>query len=120
MKYYLVITPFFPENGSFRGPYILDQVKAIQRNSDYKVVVMKPEAFYSNIKDYEYDGVKVYRFRDYTIPSNMWPNKLCDWLTSKSLLAKIRTLGISIQDIAIVHGHVTKQGAYANGSTSWL
>jgi glycosyltransferase, group 1 family len=114
MRYYLVITPFFPENGSFRGPYILDQVKAIQRNSDYKVVVMKPAPFYSNAEDYEYDGVKVYRFRDYTIPSNMWPNKLCDWLTSKSLLAKIRTLGISIQDIAIAHGHVTKQGAYAN------
>ena len=114
MRYYLVITPFFPEHGSFRGPYILDQVKAIQRNSDYKVVVMKPAPFYSNAEDYEYDGVKVYRFRDYTIPSNMWPNKLCDWLTSKSLLAKIRTLGISIQDIAIAHGHVTKQGAYAN------
>lgn len=114
MKYYLIITPFFPEKASFRGPYILDQVKAIQRNSNYEIVVMKPMPFYSNIIDYEYDGISVYRFRDYTVPSNMWPNKLCDRLTSKSLLAKIKLLGIRLEDIEIVHGHVTKQGAYVN------
>ena len=113
-KYYIVITPFFPEKGSFRGPYILDQVKAILRNSDYKVVVMKPHPFYLKADDYEFDGIKVYRFKDYTIPSNMWPNKFCDWLTSHAMITKLRSIGVDINSVVIAHGHVTKQGAYAN------
>ena len=40
---YLEVTPFFPSPSSWRGAYILDQVKAIQRNSDYEVLVFKPE-----------------------------------------------------------------------------
>lgn len=114
MKYYIVVTPFFPEKESFRGPYILDQVKAIQRNSNYEVIVFKPTPFYRPLSDYVYDGIKVYRFKDYSVPSNMWPNKFCDWLTSQSLLRKIKSLEISLKDISIAHGHVTKQGAYTN------
>ena len=49
-KYYICITPFFPLENNWRGAYIFDQVKAIQRNSDYNVVVFKP----SN-KDGQYD-----------------------------------------------------------------
>lgn len=114
MKYYICITPFFPEIDSFRGPYILDQVRAIERNSDYKVIVMKPCPFWEMKGDYEYEGVKVYRFKDYTLPSNMWPNQLCDWLTARSLLRKLELIGVNINEVAVAHSHVTKQGAYAN------
>jgi len=64
--------------------------------------------------DYVYDDVIVYRFRDYTIPSNMWPNGLCDWLTSRALVAKLKAIGVKIENISVAHAHVTKQGAYAN------
>ena len=114
MKHYVVITPFFPEPDSFRGPYVLDQVKAIVRNSDYNVIVMKPCPILAMKGDYEYDGINVYRFKDYSIPSNMWPNGFNDILTSRSMVAKLKSIGVDINDIAIVHAHVTKQGAYAN------
>lgn len=114
MKYYICITPFFPEPNSFVGPYILDQVRAIERNSDYKVIVMKPCPVWAMRTDYEYEGLKVYRFKDYTAPSNIWPNRVCDWLTSRALLRKLKSLNIGINDIAVAHSHVTKQGAYAN------
>lgn len=113
-RYYVCITPFFPTPGSFRGPYVLDQVKAIERNSGYKVIVMKPCPIWSMEDDYVYDDVIVYRFRDYTIPSNMWPNGLCDWLTSRALVAKLKAIGVKIENISVAHAHVTKQGAYAN------
>ena len=41
-KYYIVVTPFFPTQESFRGPFIYDQVKALKKVSDYEVVVFKP------------------------------------------------------------------------------
>ena len=112
-KIYLVITPFFPEPDSFRGPYVLDQVKALQRVSDYYVVVMKPCVPWHKAEDYEIDGVKVYRFHQYTIPSNLLPNRVNDWISAQSLFRKLRGIGISINDIAVCHGHVTAFGAYA-------
>lgn len=114
MKYYICITPFYPEPNRFYGPYVEDQVKAIERNSEYKVIVMKPCPAWSMKEDYEYNGMQVYWFKDYTVPSNMWPNVLCDWLTSKALVKKLNSIGVEIDDIAVAHGHVTKQGAYAN------
>ena len=39
---YLVITPFFPTVESFRGPYVYDQVKVLERDGRYRVVVLKP------------------------------------------------------------------------------
>lgn len=39
---YLVVTPFFPSPDSWRGAYVYDQVMAIERNSDYKVLVFRP------------------------------------------------------------------------------
>ena len=33
---YVIITPFFPSQTSFRGSYLLDQAKAIKKISKYK------------------------------------------------------------------------------------
>jgi len=48
-KVYLQLTPFFPTPTRFQGPYIYDQVKAIERNSEYTVIVIKVHPFYRKI-----------------------------------------------------------------------
>lgn len=112
-KVYLVITPFFPEPNSFRGPYVLDQVKAIIRNSKLKVVVLKPySAFKKEEGDYTIDNIRVYRFKDYTLPSSLFYNKVCDWLSGLSLQRKLRTIGIDISNISYCHCHVNELGHY--------
>ena len=113
MKYYLCITPFFPEPDSFVGPYVLDQVRAIERNSDYKVVVIKPYSFLNKATDYEYGGVKVYRCKDFTLPSNMLPNNISDALTYRSVLNKVKSIGVNPNDIAVCHAHVAALGSSA-------
>lgn len=44
-RYYLCVTPFFPSPGNWRGAYVFDQVKAIERQSDYRVLVFVPCGF---------------------------------------------------------------------------
>ena len=51
MKYYLCATPFFPGPDNWRGSYVLDQVKAIARNSNYKVVVLATHTLYEKARD---------------------------------------------------------------------
>lgn len=113
MKYYVCITPFFPEPDSFIGPYVLDQVRAIERNSDYKVIVIKPYSFLSSGQDYVYEGTNVYRCKDYTVPSNMLPNNLSDNLTYRSILKKLKSIGVNPEDIAMYHAHVAALGSSA-------
>ena len=112
-KFYLVITPFFPEPGLFRGPFVLDQVKAIERNSDFKVIVMKPQTVGHKLEDYEYDGIKVYRFKDYTLPSNVWPCYFIDSMSERSMLKKLVSLQIDLNEIKTCHTHTTHLGHYA-------
>lgn len=111
-KVYLVVTPFFPEPGNFRGPYVLDQVKALQRVSDYRVVVIKPYPFWKKSLDYEIDGIKVYRCPSWSLPSNLWQNKLSDYLSSKSLKKKLNEIGVDLNDIGVCHTHVASLGFY--------
>ena len=112
-KVYLVVTPFFPEPDSFRGPYVLDQVNAIQRVHNYRVVVIKPYPFWEMSVDYEIDGIKVYRCPSWSLPSNIWQNKLSDYFSSMSLNAKLKEIGVNIRDIAVCHTHVASLGFYA-------
>lgn len=112
-KLYLVITPFFPTPSSFRGPYVLDQVKALQRLSDFKVVVLKPKPWYVKSEDYAYESVKVYRFSSFELPSNILPG-LFNALSVWSLKRKLKKIGINPKEIAVAHAHVTGLGFYAN------
>lgn len=112
-KVYLVVTPFFPEPDSFRGPYVLDQVKSLQRVSDYKVIVVKPYPFWKKSSDYEIDGVPVYRCPSWSLPSNIWQNKLSDYCSVNSLQTKLKEIGVNIKDIAVCHTHVASLGFYA-------
>lgn len=112
MKIYLVVTPFFPEFDSFRGPYIYDQVNAIIKTGKYdKVIVLKP-CRSNKLKDYIYDDIPVYRFKTWHIPSNALPG-MFDNMTIRSFLNKIKDIGIRIADIDVVHSHVTDNAIYA-------
>lgn len=113
-EYYLVIANLFPSENSFRGSYIYDQVKAIERNSNLEVIVLKPIPFFNKSNDYEFDGVKVYSFVDYNPPSNLWPNKITDTLSINSMLKKIQNIGININDIVVAHSHICRNGVFAN------
>ena len=63
-KYYIVITPFFPTDTKFQGPFIYDQVNAIIRNSNFNVVVFKPINLTNEpLREYSYDGIKVTSFK---------------------------------------------------------
>lgn len=110
---YLVITPFFPKHNSFRGPFVYDQVKAIEQTGNYSVVICKPKPWYSKEKDYEFEGVTVYRFSTFELPSNILPG-LFNKLSSRSLIRKLKSIGMRSEDIAVVHAHVTSTGFLAN------
>lgn len=53
---------FFSTPDSFRGPFIYDQVKAIQKTGKYEVIVFRPTSLRDKRVSYEYEGIKVYLF----------------------------------------------------------
>ena len=112
-KIYLVITPFFPDENGMGGSYVFDQVRALMDVSDYRVVVIKPDSMFHKPADYVVNGVEVYRFKDFTLPSHAWPNRLCDWMSEKAMFNKLKSLNINTEDIAVCHTHVTSLGHYA-------
>lgn len=111
-KIYLIITPFFPTPKSFRGPFVYDQVRAIMRNSDYRVLVFVPTSVFHPEDDYEYEGIHVYRFKTLNMPSNIF-NGLTNSYNTSSFIKKIKELGFDIKDIAVAHGHTTMFAAYS-------
>ena len=111
-KIYIVITPFFPTPESFRGPFVYDQVRAIERNSDYKVVVFVPTSTLHSENDYEYEGVHVYRFKTLGIPSMLF-NGFMNEFNASNFIKRIYEIGIDVTDIAIAHGHTTMFASYS-------
>lgn len=105
-KIYICVTPFFPSPESWRGAYVYDQVKAIERNSDYKVLVFKPGA-----EDYEFDGIHVYGFKEIVMPSYIF-NGFTNGYNNKQFIKRIHSLGLDINQIAIVHCHSCMNGSY--------
>jgi glycosyltransferase involved in cell wall biosynthesis len=112
-KYYIVLSPTFPSDTSFRWSFIYDQVKAIKKNSNYDVVVLCPSPWYKKEKDYEFEGIKVHYFNTFDLPSYILPG-LFGWLSKSSFLLKLKSIGIDFAAIAVVHAHVTDLGFYAN------
>lgn len=107
-KIYLVVTPFFPTPNSWRGAYVLDQVKSIQRNSDFEVCVFMGGG--KNNPDYEIDDIKVYRYKTRELPSNILNGFFCGY-NSRSFVKKVIQIGIKPQDVAFVHCHVSMRAA---------
>lgn len=110
--YYIVVTPFFPTDESFRGPYIYDQVKAIERTGKYAVIVFKSKSLKDKRDYYVYEGVQVNLFYAFQMPSYIF-NGMANNINCISFIKQVRKLGIDINDIAVVHGHTSTFGAYA-------
>lgn len=109
---YLVVTPFFPKPDSFRGPFVLDQVKAIERTGKYRVVVFKPCSLWHRQQSYVYDGITVYYVPSFFTPSYIF-NGFGGFLNGRSLLKQLHILGVSLSDIAVVHVHTASFACYA-------
>lgn len=107
-KYYICVTPFFPTLNSWRGAYVLDQVKAIMRSSDYEVTVFMGGT--KKDSDYEIDGIKVYRYKTRELPSNVL-NGIFNGYNARSFVEKVLQVGINPQDVAFVHCHVSMRAA---------
>lgn len=107
--YYICVTPFFPSPGNWRGAYVLDQVKALQRNSDYDVLVFVGGG--KNDSDYVIDGITVYRYKTREMPPNIL-NGIFNGYNARSFVKRVLSLGINPEDIAFVHCHVSMRAAY--------
>ena len=107
-EYYLCVTPFFPSHRNWRGAYVLDQVKAIQRNSDYDVRVFVGGT--KDDSDYEIDGITVYRYKTRELPSNLL-NGFFNRYNSQMFVRKVLALGINPMEVAFVHCHVSMRAA---------
>ena len=108
---YLYITPFFPSPESWRGGYCLDAVKAIINDGRYDVRVFVS----GNGDDYEWDGVKVLRFRRITAPSGILPFLFCginNWFFKR----KLKQAGINIENVSVCHSNTIVFGHYS----SWM
>lgn len=110
-QYYIIITPFFPDKNSFRGVFIYDQAKAIERNSNYQVVVFKPKSLNSKEKDYIYNGIQVHFFYDIQMPSYIL-NGLTNGFNNFFFLYKLKKSGINIDDIKIAHAHTARFASF--------
>lgn len=107
-KIYLVFTPFFPTEENFRGPYVFDQVMAIKKNSNYEVIVIKMVSFYEKVfvQEYTYQGVKVYNFKVYDLPSSILPGlfQVYNLYRLKQFIKDI--VKINMNDVKFIHSHV--------------
>ena len=111
---YICVTPFFPSPTHWQGAYVLDQVKAIQRNSDFEVVVFKTNPLNSKEEDYDIDGVHVYSIRPLLMPSYIL-NGLTESLVGRMFVKKLRQIGINPMDVAFVHCHTASHAAFGFG-----
>lgn len=107
-KIYLEITPFFPTEESFRGPYIFDQVKAIERNGEYDVIVIKTLSLYDqeSVQPYTYQGIKVNKLKVIDLPSSILPGlfKPINQYRIKRFIKD--TLKIDMNSVEVIHSHV--------------
>ena len=110
MKNFLVITPFFPSEDSFRGSYIYDQVNEIRKQKGVKVTVIRLYSFFD--KDphfYNYDGIDCMPFMVYDIPSFIFPG-----LFHKLNLTRLESLlrHYKLSEIDVIHAHVNYPAAH--------
>ncbi len=107
-EYYICVTPFFPSPDNWRGVYVLDQVKAIQRHSTLKVLVFMPSR---REGEYEIDGIKVYLFGTRQTPSYIF-NGLFNKYNASKFIKRVNSAGVNMDDIKFAHCHSGQNGYY--------
>ena len=111
---YICVTPFFPTPSAWQGAYVLDQVKAIQRNSEYEVVVFRTLPLGRNEYNYEVDGVRVHAIAPLLMPSYIL-NGATEGIVGRMFVRTLRILGIDPMRVAYVHCHTTSHSAFGFG-----
>lgn len=110
---YLYITPFFPSPESWRGGYCLDAAKALTRDGRYDVRVMVPGSGH----DYDWDGIKVYRFKKLVLPCGVAPF-LVNWYNNWQFRRKLEEMGVKPEEVVVCHANTlgfAHYGAYFKG-----
>lgn len=113
-KFYICVTPFFPSPTHWQGAYVLDQVKAIKRLSDYNVVVIKTLTFGEEQPDYVIDGIKVHTIKPLLMPSYIL-NGLTEKIVGRLFVRSLQHMGINTKDVAVVHCHTANHAAFGFG-----
>lgn len=104
---YISITPFFPEATSFRGSFIYDQVRAIQKTQRYQnVIVFKPVSFLDHRASYIYQDIKVYLFKYIQMPS-LFFNGLTNDINAQLFLDAFHKAGFSADEVSVAHAHTS-------------
>lgn len=111
---YIVVTPFFPSPNRWQGAYVLDQVKAIQRNSSYEVIVFKTHSLADCEEDYTIGGIRVHCIRPLLMPSYVL-NGLTEGIVGSMFVKTLYELKINPTEIAVVHCHTVNHSAFGFG-----
>lgn len=110
-KKYIVVTPFFPSEGNFRGAFIHDQVKALRRLTDFDIIIYRPLQPWQTGYDYVYDGFQVRFFKAALTPSHLFSG-IFNGLNSRIFKRKLRKDEIRPEEVVAVHCHTAACGAY--------
>ena len=97
---YVIVTPYFPSARCWRGSYCYDFAVALMRLGEYDVRVLRP----GSGVDYEYQGVKVYTFRQWRLPSATFPFLFARH-NRTAFLRKLNDIGVDIAKVAVCHAH---------------
>lgn len=113
MKYYIVITPFFPTIDKFYGSYIYDQVIALMKQ-EKSIIVLRPCPLFHKKEDYIYNGVRVSYFHCVDMPSYIL-NGLTDNINKLLFLRFLkRRFNLNSIDVEAVHCHTSQCALYGN------
>ena len=105
-QHYIIITPFFPTEENFRGPFIYDQAKAIAKESGYEVSVLKL-VHKGDTEKYSYQGIEVYPVKIKDLPSFVLPGLFMKKNRNKILQKLKEITNENLKTIKFIHGHVT-------------
>lgn len=111
---YICVTPFFPTPSAWQGAYVLDQVKAILRNSEFDVVVFRTLPLGSKEYTYEVAGVTVHAIAPLLMPSYIL-NGATEGIVGRMFMRTLRKLDIDPVRVAYVHCHTTSHSAFGFG-----
>lgn len=104
----------FPTPKKWQGAYVLDQVKAIKRNSNYEVLVFKTCTINEKQEDYIIDDIKVHTIKPLLMPSYIL-NGATEGIIAKMFVKTLCKLNIPLKQIAFVHCHTTNHAAFGFG-----
>lgn len=110
--YYIIVTPFFPDPDHWQGPFVLDQVKAIERTGKFNVIVLKACQFWHKEASYTYDGIKVYPIPSLFMPSYIF-NGFGGAINGRNLIKELTRLEIELSEISVIHVHTAAYACYA-------